>query len=146
MDQIVKAILSAKRRRFLRSRPIFERYAPVSEAELFHLATKLNFKFTVGLSKWLLLAGYGDIDGTLSFRKDWLSVINGAPLEGHVYFAQDIVGNRYAFSPKDGSIYYVSHPEQATARISNDFPSFLQELIRRDYQLATWMAGIPTTK
>ena len=57
MDEIIKAILSAKRRRLLRSQPIFECSAPVSEAELFHLATGLNFKFVLGLSKWLRAAG-----------------------------------------------------------------------------------------
>ncbi len=139
MDKIANTILSAKRRRFLSSRPVFERYTPVSEAELFRLATGLNFKFALGLSKWLLLAGYGDIDGTLSFREEWFSVINEEPLDGLVSFAQDIVGNRYAFNPKDGSIYYIRHPEQTVARISDDFPSFLQELIRRDYQLKEWM-------
>ena len=146
MDEIAKTILSAKRRKFLSSRPVFERHEPVSEAELFRLARELNFKFVLGLSKWLLLAGYGDIDKTLSFRKDRLFVINGEPLDGYVSFAQDIVGNRYAFNPKDGSIYYIRQPEQATARISDDFPSFLQELIRRDYQLQEWMGSISITK
>jgi hypothetical protein len=145
MDEIAKIILSAKRRRFLRSHPIFERFAPVSEAALFRLATGLNFKFALGLSKWLRLAGYGDIDQTLSFREEWFSVIDGSPLTGHVTFAQDIDGNRYAFNPKDGSIYYI-HPEQIVARISDDFPAFLQELIRRDYQLKEWMRSISNAK
>jgi hypothetical protein len=143
MDKIAKTILSAKRRKFLRSRPVFERHAPVSEAELFRLATALNFKFALGLSKWLLLAGYGDIDETLSFREEWFSIIEGA---GHVSFAQDIVGNRYAFNPKDGSIYYIGHPERVAVRVSDDFPSFLQELIRRDYRLKEWMDSISTKK
>jgi len=146
MDEIAKIILSAKRRRFLRSRPVFERFAPVSEEELFRLATELNFKFALGLSKWLLLAGYGDIDETLSFRKDCFSVIDDEPLNGHVSFAKDTFGNRYAFNPKDGSIYYIGPPAQAVARISDNFSSFLQELIRRDYQLKEWVGSIPTTK
>ena len=146
MEEIVKIILSAKRRRLLRSRPVFQRHAPVSEAELFHLATGLNFKFSLGLSKWLLLAGFGDIDENLSFRKDLFSVINEEPLDGYVSFAQDVAGNRYAFNPEDGSIYFISHPEKRSARISSDFPSFLQELIRRDYQLTAWMDDVPLSK
>ena len=145
MDEIAKTILSAKRRRFLSSRPVFKRHAPVSEAELFHLATELNFKFALGLSKWLRMAGYGDIDETLSFREEWFSVINGGALDGLVSFAQDIAGNRYAFNPKNGSIYYIRHPEQAVARISDDFPAFLLELIRRDYRLQEWMGSISST-
>lgn len=146
MDEIVKIILSAKRRRLLRSRPVFERYNPVSEAELFRLATGLNFKFSLGLSKWLLLAGYGDIDEILSFRENLFSVINGGPLDGYISFAQDVAGNRYAFNPADGSIYYISQAEQFSAQISSDFPSFLQELIRRDYQLTAWMESLPLSK
>src|SRR5208283_888900 len=94
MDKITKTILSAKRKRLLRSRPVFERFAHVSEAELFRLATGLNFKFTLGLSKWLLQAGYGDIDEVLSFREEYFSVINGGVLDGCISFARDSDGNR----------------------------------------------------
>ena len=146
MDEIAKAILSAKRKRFLRSRPVFERVAPVSEAELFRVARGLNFRFPLGLSKWLLMAGYGDIDQTLGFRENLFSVIDGEPLSGHVAFAQDVSGNRYAFNPQDGSVYYIKSPDLAVARISDDFPSFLRELARRDYQLQEWMASLPTEK
>ena len=146
MDEIAKTILSAKRRKFLRSRPVFERHAPVSEAELFRLATGLNFKFATGLAKWLLLAGYGNIDETLTFREGCFSVIDGEPLCGLVSFAQDVTGNRYAFNPKDGGIYCIRPPEQVAARISDSFPSFMQELIRRDYQLKEWMDSIPVAK
>ena len=145
MDEIAKTILSAKRRKFLRSRPVFERHAPVSEAELFRLATGLNFKFATGLAKWLLLAGYGNIDETLNFREDCFSIIDGTPC-GLVAFAQDVAGNRYAFNPKDGSIYCICHPEPFTVRIADSFPSFMQELIRRDYQLKEWMTSIPPAK
>jgi len=146
MNEIAKIILSAKRRRFLSSRPVFVRYTPVSESELFRIATGLNFKFALGLSKWLLLAGFGDIDETLSFREEWFSVIGEGRLAGYVLFARDIVGNQYAFNPEDGGIYYVHQPEHAFARISDDFPSFLKELIRRDYKLAEWMNTISISK
>lgn len=146
MDEITKTILSAKRKKFLRSRPVFVRYATVSEAELFHLATGLNFKFALSLSRWLRLAGYGDIDEILSFRKEWFSVLNGGALDGHVSFAQDVSGNRYAFNPVDGSIYYIQSPGHIAVRVSDDFPAFLQELIRRDYQLKDWMDSLPVAK
>ena len=143
MDEIAQTILSAKRRRLLRSHPVFERFAPVSEAELFHIATGLNFKFILGLSKWLRVAGYGDIDGMLSFREEYFSIVNGGPIDGYVMFARDIAGNRYAFNPSDGSIFLVSDPQQAPAQIASDFPSFLQELIKRDYRLTEWVENLP---
>ena len=141
MDKIVKVILSAKRRKLLRSRPVFERHAPVSEAELFRLAKGLNFKFTLGLSKWLLLAGYGDIDNTLSIRENMFVVTPAESLEGHVLFAHDIADNRYTFSQKDGSIYCI-YPDNTVVRVSDNFPSFLQELIRHDYKLSEWMSSL----
>jgi len=146
MDEIAKTILSAKRRRLLRNRPVFKRFAPVSEAELFRLATGLNFKFTPGLSKWLRQAGYGDIDEVLSFREECFSVINGGGLDGCISFARDIAGNRYAFSPKDGGIYFICDSKPAVVRVSDVFSSFLQELIRRDFQLNEWMGSISIAK
>jgi hypothetical protein len=142
MDEIIKAVLSAKRRRRLRSQPIFECSAPTSETELFHLATGLNFKFVLGLSKWLRRAGFGDIDHTLSIRKDYFSVLDAAPLAGCVAFARDPSGNRYVFSQQDGSIYCIHAPEQAVARISDDFAAFLGELVRRDYHLQEWVDSL----
>jgi hypothetical protein len=144
MDEIAKTILSAKRKRFLRSRPVFERVAPVTEEELFRLATGLNFKFTVGLARWLLLAGYGDIDETLSFRKDCFSVIDREPLSGHISFAHDASGNRYAFNPKDGSIFCIRCPDGAVVCMAGDYPSFLRELIRHDYKLDEWVGSLAT--
>lgn len=138
MEEIARIILSAKRRRFLRNHPVFERHATVSEAELFHLATGLNFKFSLGLSKWLRMAGYGDIDGTLSFRQEYFAVIRDGTLSGCVLFAQDAAGNHYAFNPANGSIHFISGGKQFTIQISRDFASFLKELVQRDYQLAEW--------
>jgi hypothetical protein len=142
MNEIAQIILSANRRKLLISRPVFVRSSPVSEAELFRLATGLNFKFPLGLSKWLLLAGYGDIDEVLSFRENFFSVMKKGTPDGHVSFAQDTVGNQYVFSQQDGGIFYIGHTKQVVAKISDDFPSFMQELIRRDYRLNEWMSSI----
>jgi len=146
MNEIAKTILTAKRRRFLSSRPVFVRFAPASEAELFRIATEMKFKFALGIAQWLRIAGYGDIDETLSFREEFFSVIDAGRLAGHVFFARDSAGNRYAFNPADESIHYVCFPDQASARIADDFHTFLQELVRRDYKLAEWMSNISTTK
>jgi hypothetical protein len=146
MDEIAKTILSAKRKRFLRSRPIFERHASVTEAELFHLAVGMNFKFVLGLSKWLRMAGYGDIDESLSFRESCFSILSGTPLDGCVSFAQDAAGNRYAFNPADGSIYCLFRSGPRSARISDSFQSFMQELVQRDYQLQPWMDSLTSGK
>lgn len=142
MDEIAKIILSARRRKLLRSHPVFERFAPASEADLYRLASGLHFKFAPGLARWLRLAGYGDIDHTLSFRKNHFAVISGTELNGCVAFAQDSADNRYAFNPGDGSIYCIHHAAGTVLRVAHDFPAFMQELIRHDYQLPAWMDSL----
>ena len=142
MDEIAKIILSAKRRRFLFSRSIYKLHQATSEAELFRMATALNFKFTLGLSKWLRLAGYGAIDKALVFREEYFSKIDGGPLGSLVSFARDSAGNLFAFSETDGVIYFIHQPELTKIRLADSFTSFFQELVRRDYRLSDWIASI----
>jgi len=146
MDKIVKIILSAKRRRFLLNRPIYKLHHSTSEAGLFRLATELNFKFTLGLSKWLRFAGFGDIDEVLIFREEYFSKIDGGPLGFLVTFARDPAGNHFAFSLNDGSIYLIHQPDLFKTCLSESFTAFLQELIQRDYQLQDWISGISSAK
>lgn len=142
MKKTIDTILSAKRKRFLRSQPIYQTTARVSEMDLFRVARNLNCKLTVGLSKWLLSAGYGDIENSLSFREDWFCLINHPPLPNLVAFAHDNLDNLYAYNPKDGSIYFVGNNEAGYARLADDFIAFLQELAQRDYDLAGWREGL----
>ena len=142
MEEIAKIILSAKRRRFLLNRPIYKHHQSTSEAELFRMATALNFKFTLGLSKWLRLAGYGDIDDALIFREEYFSKIDGGPLGSLVSFAKDSAANIFAFSEIDGTIYFIHQPDMTKIRLSDSFTLFFQELIQRDYQLKDWISNL----
>jgi hypothetical protein len=139
IDEIAKVILAARRKRFLFSRPVFKKNSEVSEAELFHLATRLDFIFIIDLSKWLLQAGYGEIDEALVFHENKFSKIDWEPLQGFVTFAASSSGHQIAFNPEDGSIYSIFAPRHEFARIADDFPSFLQDLVRHDYKLKEWM-------
>jgi hypothetical protein len=138
MQDTVKIILAAKRKHFLQSKPIFHFFAPAAEMDLFMIARKLNFKLSVNLSRWLRAAGYGDINDTLIFRNDFFSTIGEGTLAGCVTFARDELGNSYAFSQKDGGIYFVDRYGDTYARMADDFLPFLQELIRRNYDLPQW--------
>jgi hypothetical protein len=146
MQNTIKIILAAKRKHFLISKPVFHFFAPAAEMDLFMTAQKLEKKLAVSLSQWLRTAGYGDINETLIFRNDYFACISHGALTGCVTFARDEVGNSYAFKPEDGSIYYISLHECAYARISDNFMSFLQELIKRDYNLAQWRETLPMVK
>jgi hypothetical protein len=143
MQDIIKTILDAKRKHFLHSKSIFHFFAPASEMDLFMTARKLNCKLVVNLSRWLRAAGYGDINDTLIFRNDYFSIISEGALAGCVTFARDEQGNSYAFSQKNGCIYYVDRHGEIYARMADSFLSFLQELIRRDYNLPEWRADLP---
>jgi hypothetical protein len=146
IDEIVKVILVAKRKHFLLSRPLFKQYAPVSEAELFDLANRLHFKFIVELSRWLLMAGYGEIGESLIFQESKFSIIDWEPLQGFVSFAEDITGYRFVFNPNDKSIYCIHPSEHAFVRIADNFSSFLQELIRHDYHIKKWVSTLPYSR
>lgn len=145
MQNTIKTVLSAKRKYFLISKPVFHFFAPATEMNLFMTARKLDCKLAVGLCQWLRAAGYGDINETLIFRDEYFSAISHGALTGCVTFARDELGNAYAFKPSDGSIYYISRYESAYARMADDFRSFLHELIRRDYNLAQWRETLSLT-
>ena len=142
MQNTIKTILSAKRKSFLSSKPIFHYHAPATEMDLFMTAKRLDCKLAVGLCQWLRAAGYGDINDTLIFRPEYFSTITHGALTGYITFAHDDVGNAYAFKPREGTIYFISIHESAYARLSDDFLHFMQELIRRDYNLAAWRESL----
>lgn len=142
MQNTIKTILAARRKHFLHSKPIFNFFAPAAEMELFLTARKLNCKLAVNLSRWLRAAGYGDIGETLSFRHDYFAVVTDGALAGCVTFARDELGNSYAFSQENGAIYYIDRHGDSYAPMADNFASFLEELIRRDYNLAQWRDGL----
>ena len=136
MKKLIDTILADKRKRFLIKKPIYQTSSRVNEMDLFRIAKKLDCKLSVGLSKWLLTAGYGDIEQSLSFREDWFCLLENGPLQGKVAFAQDNKENTYAYDPKDGAIYFVG--QGGYARMTDDFNQFLEELVKRKYDLAGW--------
>ena len=136
MKKLIDTILADKRKRFLIKKPVYQTSSRVSEMDLFRIAKKLDCKLSVGLSKWLLSAGYGDIENSLSFREEWFCLLEDGPLKGKVVFAQDDKANTYAYDPKDGAIYFIS--KDGFARLANSFTEFLNELVKRNYNLAAW--------
>jgi hypothetical protein len=97
------------------------------------------------LRSWLLAVGYGDIDDELSFRREWLARIESGHLKGCARFAQDILGNFYAFD-SSGRIFFLSRSEPAFAAMSAGFLEFVEELVRRDYKLVDWVNTLETQK
>ncbi|WP_374666297.1 SMI1/KNR4 family protein [Ramlibacter sp.] len=145
IDMLAKAVLSASRKGLLRRKPIFELYATTSPDELSKLEEEIGTPIPSHLRTWLLVVGYGDIDEQLSFRRDWFARIESGQLKGSARFAEDILGNFYAFD-SGGRIFYLCRSEPVFAEISKDFLEFVDELARRDYKLVDWVSALETQK
>lgn len=145
VDELAKTVRSASRKGFLRRKSIFEPHAATSSDELSKLEEEIGTSLPNDLRNWLLVLGYGDIDEELSFRREWLASIESGHLKGGARFAQDILGNFYAFD-SSGRIFFLSRSEAVFAAMSKSFLEFIEELVRRDYKLVDWVNTLETQK
>lgn len=145
IDGLTKTVLSASRKGLLRKKPIFKPYAATSSNELSKVEQEIGTAMPCDLRDWLLAVGFGDIDDELSFRRDWLAKIESGQLKGGARFAQDVLGNFYAFD-SSGCIFYLCRSEPVFAEISRNFLRFFEEPIRRDYKLVDWVDALKTQK
>jgi len=145
VDMLAKTVLSASRKGLLRKKPVFKPHVATSSAELSKLEGEIGTPLPNDLRNWLLAVGYGDIDDELSFRREWLASIESGQLKGSARFAQDILGNFYAFDAS-GRIFFLSRSEPAFAAMSKGFLEFIEELVRRDYKLVDWVNTLETQK
>ena len=145
IDKLAKAVLSASRKGLFRSKPVFKAYAQVSPDELGYLERRIGTPIPSLLRNWLLALGYGDINEEMSFRDEWFAPIEKGQLKGGARFAQDVLGNFYAFDAF-GQIYFLSRSEPVFAEMSKDFLAFARELVRRNYKLCNWIEALETQK
>ncbi len=145
MEETINRILTAKHKRLFGTKPVFELYEPVSESELVEIENQLEILLPAPLRTWYLKAGFGDIDEVLSFRKEWLSVMDRGELKHHVVFAQNDLGDIFAFAPNDGEIYYICRSAPEYGLMASDFAAFIEELENRTFQLQEWIDDIKTS-
>jgi len=145
INTLAQTMLSGSRKGFFRKKPIFSAHEKVSPSELSALEKIILIQIPVDLRDWLLAVGYGDINEEISFREEWFTAIERGQLKGGAIFAQDILGNFYAFNPL-GRIYYLSRSAPVFAAIAKDFFDFVEELIRRDYKLVDWINTLETQR
>jgi len=145
IDELAKTILSKSRKKFFRQKPIFKAYGKASTEGLVALERKIRIPIPIDIRDWLLAVGYGDIDEELSFREEWFASVESGPLKGGARFAQDILGNFYAFDAS-GKIYFLSRSEPVFGIIAQSFSEFIGELIRRDFRLIDWIDALKTQK
>lgn len=145
MREQAERLLSRSRKGWFKTKPLFESYRAVSEADVALAEERVNTALPADLRAWLLLVGYGDIND-LSFRFEWFSQVEQGALRGAVRFAQDALGNFYAYVPSDERIVFFSRSAPEYAVLALRFRAFMQELERRDYKIIEWverLAGLP---
>jgi hypothetical protein len=142
MRDVADRILSQKRKSWFRSRPLFEPHRTVSESDLAQVEGQVNAKLPADLKTWLLAIGYGDIDGDLSFRAAWFKNVDRGEAKGAVIFAQDTLGNFYAYKPQDEHILLFSRSSPEYAVLAPSFRAFMEELERRDFKVLDWVESV----
>jgi hypothetical protein len=142
MKPFAERILKRTRRSWLRTRPVFRPFKPVDLVELERVESKRGARLPEDLRAWLLAVGYGDVDDVLSFRYDWFHTIDQGHRKGAVIFAQDELGNFYAFTPEDGSILFFPRSSPEYVIVAPTFQAFMEELERRDFKLNEWMDSL----
>lgn len=143
VETLAKTVLAASRKGLFRRKPVFKRHGMTSSSELSKLQRDIGTLLPRDLCDWLLAVGYGDIDDEVSFRREWMASIDSGQLKGGGRFAQDILGNFYAFDAS-GRIFFLSRSEPVFAALSEGFLEFIEELIRRDYKLVDWVNTLET--
>ena len=145
MHELAQRLLTRRRTKLWRSKLVFEAYVNVTEEEVTRVEGKVHASLPSDLKAWLLQVGYGDIDEALSFRHEWFRSVEQGPLRGAVLFAQDILGNFYAFVPSTGNVIFFSRSALEFAVLAPSFRAFMEELERRDYKVLEWVGAIPAS-
>ncbi|WP_208115123.1 SMI1/KNR4 family protein, partial [Roseateles toxinivorans] len=114
-----------------------------ASSEIERIESKVGTALPEDLKVWLLSVGYGDDDETLSFRYDWFSQIRQGHLRGAVIFAQDDLGNLYAYTKISSNIVFLPRSTPEYADVAPSFLAFMEELERRDFKLGEWVDGLP---
>jgi SMI1 / KNR4 family (SUKH-1) len=146
MREIAERLLSRSKRGWFKSKPLFEPWRTVTDTDIALAEQKVGAALPKDLRAWLLLVGYGDINEDFSFRFEWLKPVESGELRGAVMFAQDTLGNFYAWSTPEERIVFFSRSESKYAVLARDFRTFMEELERRDYDVLAWvetLAGHP---
>lgn len=142
MRELARRVLTARRKGWIRSRPLFEPHAPATEPDLAAAAARVGRALSPALKSWLTLVGYGDIDRSLSFRSEWLEPVEAGELKGGLRFAQDELGNFYAIGPDNERVVFFARSEPAYAVLAPSFEAFLCELERRDFKVIDWVQSL----
>jgi hypothetical protein len=139
---LVERLLAARRKSRFKSRRVFEAYAPATPADLSAAESHVGRALPEDLKAWLSLVGFGDVGEDLGFRKEFFAPVAGGKLKGGAQFAQDILGNFYAFPPDGDHVVFFSRSAPGYAEMAPSFRAFLEELEQRDYKVTDWVDSL----
>jgi hypothetical protein len=139
----LESLRVASRRATFGRKPLWQQHASTSAEELRELEERLQIAIPEALVQMLLELGYGDINEELSFRKEWITRVQGGPLVGHLIFAQDDRGNFYTADPESGVIHFLSRSEFGYCRLAQDFGSFMERAAAQDFKIVAWAEAQP---
>ncbi len=142
MHDLVARLLSKNRKRWFKTRPLFEFHEPVGAFSFAQIEKSVGASIPDDMKEWLLAVGFGDVDETLSFRQEWFSRVAFGHRKSAVFFAQDDLGNFYGYSLDVGDILFFSRSSQEAAVAAPSFRAFMEELERRDFRLHEWMDSL----
>jgi hypothetical protein len=142
MHELANRLLAARRKGWVRARPVFEPYAAASAADLSRIEGRLGTELPAELKAWLLVVGFGDIDDALSFRDEWFQAIDEGQLRGGFRFAEDELGNFLGSPCAESTVVFISRSQPGYVVLAPTFEAFLQELERRDYKVMDWVQSV----
>ena len=143
MDASFQQLRSAKRRGLLGAKPMWHQYAPVCEADLLRLANQRRVPLPDQLIAFLSEFGFGEINDELSFRYEWLKLVEDGPLAGHLIFGQDEQGSFYTVGPLSGAVHYLSRSGLGCCKLSSSFNEFLREAAAHGFRIVEWVESQP---
>lgn len=79
--------------------PVFRAHTPASDTDIEEVERLIGQSLPDDLRLWLIAAGFGEIDDSLSFRKAWFALIEAGQAQGGFLFAQDELGSVYGCAP-----------------------------------------------
>ncbi len=142
MHALIEHLLASRRKGWFREQPIWHPYAIAGDIELEAAEERAGVPLPDDLLLFLRSVGFGDIsDEDLSFRLEWFNPVESGTLKGAALFAQDGLGNFYAFVPPENRIVYFARREHVFAEVAPSFRAFMQQLQNRDYRLLEWIAS-----
>ena len=143
MQPIIATIKAAKRKAFLKTKPMYDVSAPVTEEELARVTSKLGATLPAEVSESLLALGYGTLNDQFNISRDWWNVLDRGELAGHVVFAQDESGNLYTLSLGNGDVHFIDRFAKTYAWLAGNFIAFLEEASSRGFQIMQWSESQP---